>query len=89
MEDIVTFDITHWNKYVFKDYMEYWDRIKSILIHVIFKDYGSPYKDQIARFIYILNKADFVKLDENPITNLSITFKDQIIPEDYIDKTYR
>ena len=89
MEDIVTFDITHWNKYVFKDYMEYWDRIKSILIHIIFKDYGSPYKDQIARFIYILNKADFVKLDENPITNLSITFKDQIIPEDYIDKTYR
>lgn len=89
MEDIVTFDITHWNKYVFKDYMEYWDRIKSMLIHIILKDYGSPYKDQIARFIYILNKADFVKLDENPITNLSITFKDQIIPEDYIDKTYR
>lgn len=90
MEDIISsLDITHWNKYVFKDYMEYWDRIKSILIHIIFKEYGSPYDDKIAKLIYVLNKADFVKVDENPISTLSITFKDWVVPEDTIDKTYR
>lgn len=89
MEDIISsFDITHSHMYKFKDCIGYWDRIKKIIIHIIFAEYGSPYDDKIAQFIYILNKADVVKLDENPKTTISITFKDDVVLEDSIDKTY-
>lgn len=89
MEDMIaSFDITHSTRRVFKDYIGYWDRIKSIIIHILFTEYGSPYDDKIAQFIYVLNKADVVKLDENPKTTLSITFKDDVSLEDSIDKTY-
>lgn len=89
MEDMIaSFDITHSTIRVFKDYIGYWDRIKSIIIHILFTEYGSPYDDKIAQFIYVLNKADVVKLDENPKTTLSITFKDDVSLEDSIDKTY-
>ena len=68
-----------------KDYMEYWDRIKEILIHIIFKEYGSPWLDRIGYITYVLNKAEFIKVDENPEYHLTLTFKDRIPMEDVMD----
>lgn len=87
IDHISSFDVTYWKKFKFESSMEYYDRIKELLIHLQSTDYASPYKDHIAQLIYVLNKRDVVTINEKPMYNNSITFKDSIIPEDCIDKT--
>lgn len=86
VEDRISeFDIEHWNKYVFKDYMEYWDRIKRLIIHIMFKEYGSPWLDRIGHLTYVLHKSEVIKVDENPEYHLTLTCRDRIPMEDVMD----
>lgn len=87
--DVIHIFVTHWAKLYFKDYMEYYDKWRSLLVHLLKVDYGSPYDDRIGQLIHVLHKADIVKVNEEINSELvTLNFKELITLEDIMDKTY-
>lgn len=82
--DIITLDITKWKRLRMEDYVIIRDRLSSILITLYRSDYMSPYNDHIEKLIYELHKSDFVKTNDNLVASISLTLKDECIPEDLI-----
>lgn len=83
-KDYLNIDITHWLERILKDEVPVDDKIADILVHLLFSDYGSPWKDTIAQIIYKLYKSDYIIMEDYiGSLNVHLNPKDNIPMEDY------
>lgn len=81
----ISMDVTYWKPLLFnKDKVNVAEIIKEILVHLTKQDYVSPYKDIIAEYIHVLEKADVVSQTEVMNNNVYFTKTDKVPVTDAI-----
>ena len=75
----MSMDVTYWRPMLFNtDKVDYKEIIKELLLTVSKYDYASPYKDIIAEYVHVLDKADVVSVSETMNNNVYFTVKDEV-----------
>ena len=85
-------DISYFEKYDFKEYILFRDRIANILVYLNPDDYGNLDYDEIYEKIYVYTKSEVIRSDEYIDSNIiNINYKDKSPIHDlmYLDFTYK
>ncbi len=78
-------DITYWVHKIFKDYMEYWDEIAEMVVHMCEAEWGNLVWDGIWSFNHTYDWNEICKVDDHfSDTNVHLEFKENMEPEEAI-----
>ena len=81
-EDKIYMEISIWAKKIFKDRIEYWDKILNVLVSKICSDNANLQYDGIYSYNYLYDKKLVIPMDDHIIENtVYLTLKDTIQPE--------
>lgn len=84
-KEYLNIEITHWIERILHDRVHIHDRLASLLVHLLYKDYGSPYYDHISEYKHILNKGDWIPTEEHPLDmKVTLSKSDDVKQSDYL-----
>lgn len=83
--DYMFMDITRWKTMLMEDNIDLRDKFREIILNLLKKDYGSPYKDEITEWLFTFIRRDVYVPVDKITNNLNIIFSDNASPSDYIN----
>ena len=89
-KDYLSISVTHWIERILHDRVHIHDRFGSILVHLLYKDYGSPWFDWIPEYKHIFTKGEFIDMEDHMESmNISKEMSDTISLEDHLFVSYK
>lgn len=89
IDENLNIDVTYWIERILKDKIPVDDKIASMLVSLLFKDYASPYKDIIAEIIYKKWISEWIVTEDYIGINVNMYKRDTIPVEDNLFIEYK